>query len=72
MDHLILRRMKKKKKMQNLSLQEYITEQEILKIWICKKKKKKEKCTHQQPRGFIAKPREISLLYLQYHKLKIE
>ena len=60
----------KKKKMQNLSLQEYITEQEILTISICKKKKKK--CTHQQPHGFIAKPTEISLLYLQYHKLKIE
>ena len=49
MDHLILRRMKKKKKMQNLSLQEYITEQEILTISICKKKKKKKSVPTSNP-----------------------
>ena len=48
MDHLILRRMKKKK-MQNLSLQEYITEQEILTISICKKKKKKKSVPTSNP-----------------------
>ncbi len=56
------------KYMQNLSLHEYNPERKFKDLDLLKKKK----CTHQQHRGSIAKPREISLLYLHFHYHKIE